>query len=463
LQWDDFALLTRPEFARPSWSAIKFFWSTTFLGHYTPLTWMSWGTDRWMWGGTPLGFHLTNLLLHAANAALVSLLARRVLRRFCSASDEAMTAGAVAAALFFSLHPLRVETVAWVTERRGLLSAFFGLAAALAHERNREARAKPWVAPALLLAAVLSKETAVMWPPALTVWAWIRGGSDARERRGLAILWVVGMTGAVTGFWADHRDHVPVSWEEFGPHARLANALRAFPWAAFKTAWPSGLAPLYQVRPVSPGRGVEAGAGALLTAAAAAGLRRKSPWAAAWIVQVLFLLPTCGIFQSGPQETADRYTYAACLPWAFFVGAWAARVFGSARAGRASGTAALLVLSAWIGGLAGMSVRQQKFWRTPETFWSRVTDVSPHSDYGWTSLGQEVGREGRWEEALGLFRRALALNPTSARAMYGTGAALDRLGRRAEAELYYRRTLVIDPAHPKAGKALESLLAKGRP
>jgi hypothetical protein len=366
-----------------------------------------------------------------------------------------LAAGAFAAALFFSLHPLRVESVAWVAERRGLLSAFFGLASVLAHERCREARAKPWTSPALLLAAVLSKENAVMWAPALTVWIWIRGGSNDRERIALAWFWAAGTAGAVTGLWADYRSRVPVSWEEYGPHVRSANAFRAFLWAALKTAWPSGLAPLYQVKPLSDGRWSAAVAGALLTAAAAAGLRRKSPWAAAWIVQVLFLLPTSGIFQSGPQETADRYTYTACLPWAFFVGAAVARAFASARAGRTIGAAALFAFPVWIGGLGGMSVRQQRFWRTPETFWSRVTEVAPDSDFGWASLGETVGREGRWEEALVFFRRALALNPTSARGMYGAGAALDRLDRRAEAEPFYRRTLAIDPAHRKAREALE--------
>lgn len=250
LQWDDLPLLTRQAaFLAPPADALAFFWTNTALGHYTPVTWLSWALDHWIWGGLPWGFHLTNVFLHGLNAVLAAALMHRVLRIAAPAADSTdLAVGAAAGALFFSLHPLRAEVVAWATERRGLLSAFFGMAAALCHERALEGRARPWVAPALLAAAVLSKETAVMWPPVLVCWRWMTGRRDAEELRALAVLWVVGLAGGLAGFLAVHHQNISASWTDYGPQARLAQALRCPGWAALKTLWPSGLSPLYELK-----------------------------------------------------------------------------------------------------------------------------------------------------------------------------------------------------------------------
>jgi tetratricopeptide (TPR) repeat protein len=215
---------------------------------------------------------------------------------------------------------------------------------------------------------------------------------------------------------------------------------RGFLWAAVKTLWPSRLAPLYETwygsGAIPAGRLAAAFLGTALTASAAAFFRRAPRLAAMWGTQVLFLLPTSGIFQCGPQDTADRYTYLACLPWAWAFG-WAA-----ARAGR-RGTP---LLAGILLALAASGFRQQSFWRTPVSFWERVVAVSPESPMGQTRLGESLGREGRWEESLDHFQRALVLAPSSAGANAGAGVVLRRLGRPAEAEPFLRRALAIDPS-----------------
>lgn len=455
-QWDDTTLLLRPEIAHLSWRALHHAWTSTLLGHYAPVAWMSWALDLWMGEGAPLAFHATNVLLHAANAGLCVLLAGEVLKILLPKMEgQALAAGALAAGFFFALHPLRVETVAWATERRGLLSAFFGLCAFLCHERG----AKPWTAPLLLAAAVLSKETAVAWPPVLTVWAVARGVRRGEGRR-LAVLWAVGLMGGAAGLIATYREAAPVvPWEAYGLWPRLVQTFRGFWWALWKTLWPAGLSPFYELRNVvaSPARLSAAAAGLGLTAAALVGFRRHPFLSAAWLAHTFFLWPTGGLFQSGSQDTADRYTYAASLPWALVFGTVVARCAVGARAGRAGAALALLAAGAWLGGLTGLSIRQQFFWRTPLSFWRRVASVPPVSEIGLCNLGEAQGRAGAWAEALNSFQGALAAEPRSARAVYGTAAALEHLGRTAEAAEAYRACLALDPSHASAGRRLASL------
>src|SRR5213594_660276 len=123
VEWDDQVnLYENPDYRGLTWPHIRWMFSTVLMGHWIPLTWLSFGLDYVLWGMNPFGYHLTGLLIHVANAVLFYLLARRLLARAAEFSRVDLTAGAAAAALFFAVHPLRVETVAWVTERRGLLS-----------------------------------------------------------------------------------------------------------------------------------------------------------------------------------------------------------------------------------------------------------------------------------------------------------------------------------------------------
>src|SRR2546421_8231801 len=124
VQWDDYNnLVDNPHFRGLGWAQITWMFTTTLMGHYIPLTWLTFGLDYVIWGMQPAGYHFTNLVLHAANAALFYWVSRRVLTAAAPAAGEtALRAGAAVAALFFAVHPLRAESVAWATERRDLLS-----------------------------------------------------------------------------------------------------------------------------------------------------------------------------------------------------------------------------------------------------------------------------------------------------------------------------------------------------
>ena len=152
---------------------LSWMWTTFHLGHYVPLSWMSLGLDYRLWGMNAAGYHATNLVLHAANAVLLFYIARRVLRMTGNIEPSPRRdAAAACAALVFAVHPLRVESVAWITERRDVLSGFFVLASVLCYLRALDAGAgRRWylLSVAAFAAALLSKATAVTLPAVLLV------------------------------------------------------------------------------------------------------------------------------------------------------------------------------------------------------------------------------------------------------------------------------------------------------
>src|SRR2546426_7648301 len=167
VNWDDDKnFLENPHYRGLGWTQLSWMW-TTHMGHYIPLTWMTFGLDYLLWGMNPRGYHLTNLLLHAANAVVFFFITRRILTRALPSPSErghALTVSAGVAALLFALHPLRAESVAWATERRDLLLGRFLLLTILSHLRAREAggagRGWYWGALGVFRSALLFKSMA---------------------------------------------------------------------------------------------------------------------------------------------------------------------------------------------------------------------------------------------------------------------------------------------------------------
>src|SRR5881409_381808 len=178
VNWDDDEnFLNNPHYRGLGWTHLRWMW-TTHLGHYIPLTWMTFGLDYLVWGMNPVGYHLTSLLLHTANAGLFYLIAQHLISLSLDdplAHDFDVRLGAAFAALLFGVHPLRVESVAWATERRDVLCGFFFLVSLLAylqHARSEETgrwRRWYWVSLGFFVAAVLSKAMAVTLPAVLVV------------------------------------------------------------------------------------------------------------------------------------------------------------------------------------------------------------------------------------------------------------------------------------------------------
>src|SRR5207253_2835464 len=176
VNWDDKEnFLDNPHYRGLGWTHLRWMW-TTHLGHYIPLTWMTLGLDYLLWGMNPVGYHLTSLLLHAANAVVFFFVVRWLLARALPSPSEhgyALAVSSGVAALVFAIHPLRVESVAWVTERRDVLSGLFYLVAILLYlracERGARGRGWYWLSVAVFGCALLSKSMVVNLPIVLLI------------------------------------------------------------------------------------------------------------------------------------------------------------------------------------------------------------------------------------------------------------------------------------------------------
>src|SRR5881628_3807110 len=316
---------------------------TTHQGHYIPLTCMTLGLDYLLWGMNPFGYHLTSLLLHAANAVVFFFVARRILTLALpgpSEHDHALAVSAGFAALVFAIHPLRAESVAWVTERRDVLSGLFYLSAILIYlrtcERGERVRGWYWAAVGLFAGALLSKSMAVNLPVVLVILdvyplrrlsgpiGW-RSESARRvyvEKIPFVLLAAAASAIAVI---AQSSVHAAVSLAQLSVPGRLAVSAYGLSLYLWKMVVPLNLSPLYErpltLNPSAMPFVLSYGLVLALTAIVLA-LRRRAPGLlAVWFAYVVVLLPVLGIFQSGPQIAADRYTYLAGLGWALLTGA----------------------------------------------------------------------------------------------------------------------------------------------
>lgn len=386
-------------------------------GVYQPLAWVTYGLDHALWGRDARGYHLQSALWHALAVGLFFFVARRVLSAAAPRRDGesawALDAGALAAALVFGLHPLRVESVAWASERRDVVCGAFFIASILAYLRAREpGRAPRPLTPALVLfvLALLAKGMAVTLPLVLLildVYPFRRTDSGVALRE-KAPFFALSALFAVAGMSVQHR--LRWSYAQHGLAARLAQSAYALFFYARKTVRPSGLLPMYELRPpLDPfePRFVVAAFAVAATGVMCWRLRRERPWAAAaFAAYALMLAPVCGFFQFGPQLVADRYSYLACLPFALLAGA----ALRSVSARRASALLAGGVVVA----LAGVTVAQQSHWRDSSALWSRTLSGDPGSGIAQAGLGRVAVDAGRLDDAEMYFRAALDAFPRCA-------------------------------------------------
>lgn len=471
VDWDDpINLLNNRDYRGLGWTQLRWMATAVWGGHYIPLTWVTFGLDYVLWGMNPAGYHLTNVLLHAINTGLFYLVARRLLGRATTLSGAALAVAAATAALFFGIHPLRAESVAWVTERRDLLSGCFFLLAVLAYVAASEAEGarRRWCRGASVGCYILASaaKAIVMTAPLvlvlLDVYPLRRLPSDLRAWFGRTTrpLWLeklpylaVALATAVMAY------HAQAAWGaaltplgEFPLAARASAVLYFFWFYLAKTALPVGLSPLYEL----PARIDPSEARFLLSAVAIVGislavlvLRRRWPAGLAlWTYHGVVLLPVSGIVSRGIQIATDRYSYLGCLGWALLVGAGAgvvmrARGHGAVRPSLARIAVATAV--AYFVGLGVLTWQQVEIWRDTETLWSHAVWVTPDCAICQNRLGEWLLKHGAAGPALDRFERVLALRPNAIVSQGNAGLALLRLGRLPEAIERFQRVLAASP------------------
>jgi protein O-mannosyl-transferase len=439
--------------------------STNYLGHYQPLTWLSYSVDLALWGSGPTGLHLTNLLLHAGSAVLVYRLALRLLAP--GATSPAITApmdrcSAAAAAVFFSIHPLRVESVAWITERRDVLSVFLLLLATLAYLRHAEEAARPLTSAgrrwylatlALLLLSLLAKAWGItFFAVALVLDVYplrrLRGGPRSWLRRpdSTVLLEKIPMALLCLAFAVQAAraqrflPEVTVSLSRWGIEARLAQAAYGVAFYIRKLLWPANLSILYELPArfePSEARWLAGGALALALAVSVIALRRRFPgFAAAAACYIVVLSPVLGLHQSGIQLVADRYSYAATIPWALLAGAAVRRLLRAREPWRAI---TLFAVWALLAALLVATWRYTDLWRDNERLFAHAIEGGHDGPLLRDHYGTQLQLKGRHGDAIREFDQAVALQPDRGPTWLRRGHSLRDLRRYDEASDSYRR------------------------
>ena len=459
--WDDRAiLLEHGRWIGFSRKSLRYAFTTGHLGHWQPLSWLSWSFDHARSEFDTSGYHLTNLVLHAANAVWVLVLGRRILATAAPArSETAHWIGAFFCATVFVAHPLRVESVAWITERRDLLSGFFLLAALDAWWRSRstETLARGWYGLALGFYALslLSKAWGITLPAVLLVLAtWplgrLRGETIRRELALLTPFGLLALGTAALAIWAQSGSGAMEFANEAGWIRRLAQAAYGLVWYPAKTLAPVDLSPLYLLDPTASAfspKHLGAFAGVFLVTAVFAGLARRNPAPlVAWLVFGILVSPVLGFAQSGPQEVADRYSYLSMISLVLLAGGGCSQL--------AAGRERVLVLATLVlgVGLAWLARSYVPVWHDDLALWNRVLEHDDENPFAYANRGEARYRRQNHAGAAEDFERALELDPDFTLALYQRGylraaaPPVDLAGALAD----FERVLELDPNHRRA-------------
>ena len=437
-----------------TWAGVKWAFTTMAASNWHPLTWLSHMVDCGIFGLNPAGPHLVNALFHAANVALLFTLLFRLTNK--------LWPSAFIAALF-AWHPMHVESVAWIAERKDVLSTFFALLALLNYARYIEESkaqnpaAKKYFAWSLVTFALglMAKPMLVTLPCVLLLldfWPLRRLENFKLSRANFNVLlekwpffFITAVSCLITFIAQSQRgSDAVVSLDTVPLHYRLKSVPIAYAEYLSKTFWPAKLAIFYPLHEKIPHLAVAVAVAALLAILLAAWqLRRAAPYLlTGWLWFVGMLVPVIGLVQVGGAALADRYSY---LP---SVGIFIAVTFA------ACDLAARFKISKFI--LAGISICilatcaitteiQLQHWRNSVTLFQHALAVTTDNDVARDNLGVALEQDGRLAEAVEQYRVAAQLEPDRFQGHHNLANALDRLGQPAAALAEHREAVRISP------------------
>ncbi len=449
--WDDFAFTEAEQVLRPSglWDIWFKPHSLQNEGHYWPLLYTTFWLEHKLWGLDPTGYHIVNLLLHG----LTTLLLWRLLLRLA-------VPGAWFAAAVFAVHPLHVESVAWVIGRKDVLAGLFSVACVLSYlrfvEAGRRARYTHYFrALALFVAGLLSKSIVVTLPVSLLIWHWWKQGRVAvtDALRTLPFL-LLGLGITIIDWWY-YKDREEIVLEDYSLIEQTLNAAHALWFYVGKLVWPAELAVIYPRWEINVSEPLAWAY--LVTAVAVVWLLwfyrdriGRGPLAGV-LFFVVTLSPTLGFVEYGFMQfslVADRYQYLAGIGVTAGLVAAAARVAGRLSGTPARGVQAAAVLLLVV--LGTISWNQAGIYRDNFTFYQHIIALNPQARNAWYNLGREYSMQGRTQDALAAYLTAGEQRPDHVWAHIGAGQMAAELGRLAEAEMYLQRALAVDPSFPEA-------------
>lgn len=422
--------------------------------NWHPLTTLSHMLDCQLFGMNAGGHHFTNVLLHSATAAALFLALWQMTRR--------LWPGAFVAALF-ALHPLHVESVAWIAERKDVLSALFFALTLAAYVRYTRAKGRYLSVIVAFALGLMCKPMLVTTPVVLLLldfWPLRR----FHLGRGLIIekLPLFALAGAsclatlIAQSGAGALAALPLGW-------RLKNAIVTPVVYIAQMCWPAGLAAFYPFRAGGPSLAETIAAGAVLIVVtfAAWRLRKSQPWLiVGWSWYLIMLLPVIGIIPIGLQSHADRYTYLPQIGL-YVALSWTLASFERLEPLLASGAAAVLL------GLAALAFHQTEFWRNSRTLWLHAAAVTRDNEVAENNLGLLDAHDGKLDSAIAHYQRAIHVQTSRGAARYdltvalaenNLATALARQGKIDEAIIHYTRAIELRPDYADAFYNLGTLL-----
>jgi tetratricopeptide (TPR) repeat protein len=443
IDYDDESYVTKNLHVRAGLTRESVIWAftTDYEANWHPLTWLSHMLDCELYGLNPMGHHWTSLQIHLTNTLLLFFILQYM--------TGALWRSAFVAALF-ALHPLHVESIAWVAERKDVLSAFFGMLTLLAYCRYAK---QPSLAKYLLIILFLS--IGLMAKPMLVTLPFLLLLLDFWPLERLRSETV--SSSFVTYFVQQHGGAI-TSLEVLPLKIRIANALISYLSYIEKMIWPSGLAVFYPYPEWLPGQAVVSGLVIFCLSVLAIRNARRFPYlATGWLWYLGALVPVIGLVQVGSQSMADRYTYIPLIGL-FIIVAWGiADILMRYRIKRVAlpilyGMVLMFfMICTWF---------QVRHWQNSMTLFTHTLNVTHNNSPANYSLGYALTQQGKLDKAIIHYSRALQINPNYTKAHNGLGYALAQQGKLDKAIVHYSRALQINPNYTKAHNNLGSVLAQ---
>ncbi len=461
VNFDDNEYITENSFVKNglTLAGIRWAFTTFYAGNWHPLTWFSHMADCEFFHLNAGAHHFVNVLFHSANTALLFILLLRLTQKRWPA--------ALIAALF-AWHPLHVESVAWIAERKDVLSTFLALLALLSYTKfvKEKSRQHFWLALLFFVLGLMSKPMLVTLPFVLLLldfWPLQRLQNDRWQDLHQLVLektpfFLFTAISCIITLAAQHAGHAVASFAQVSLFHRFENAMVSVAGYLLKFIWPADLCAFYVLPEKIPAYQAGLSAGVLILFSAAAWhWRRSRPYLlTGWLWFLGTLVPVIGLVQVGGQAMADRYTYIPSI------GLFIALVFLADEFATQLETPRIIRL-----GLAGLvccacilvTENQLQFWRNGESLFRRAIAVNPGNDVALVDLGVALDAQGRFEEAVEVYRQAENSGSSRFQVHNNLGNVLGILGRHAESLAEYRKALRLNPDNAAIHTAIGNQLA----
>ena len=481
--WDDSLAIVANTNIR-GFTAENLLWAATtrFAGHYQPLSWLTLMMDYEIWGMQAYGFHLSNIIIHALNAVLLFMLVIISIsvynQRFPLSEDVSShhdTRGRVIllwsflAVLFYALHPLRVESVVWATERRDVLSIFFILGSLIFYFRHLQ-RQSPgtfsihyFLCLLAFFLSLLCKAWAITYPVVLILTDLVLANKGPVIRQALTSartklpFFLLSLIFAFLAYTAQSGAGAVISWEKMGLVERLLQSAHGFNMYLVKTVYPFNLSPLYSLAQTNffqPYFYCHFVIALILLSTCILSWKKTRLPLLLFTLYLVILSPVIGITQSGPQYMADRYSYFALILFSLTIAISASRLLhrevnNSVRVPRT--VYVTLSLGAII--VVALSLRtsdQIKIWKNEETLWTHAIDVDPGNFQALINRAETRARNGLCASAIEDYSAALSMVPANSYALNGRAHCLLVVGNNRAALDDLNRAISIYPMYVNA-------------